>query len=96
MFFSRSLHLGEAGRADGVDGSRTPDAKIFFKLETWQPDPDDASVTEYLRRVASFQRFCTISAYRVAGGSEERATALLGASVIGTSGTRIRQEVRLG
>lgn len=69
------------------------DAKIFFKLETWQPDPDDVSITAYLRSVAAFQRFCTISAYRVAGGSEERATALLGASVIGTSGTKIRQEV---
>ncbi|GAA5945363.1 hypothetical protein JCM3775_002199 [Rhodotorula graminis] len=56
------------------------DAKVFYRLETWRPDPDDVAITAFLRQVAAFQRFMSISAYRVAGGSEERANALLGAS----------------
>ncbi|GAA6031944.1 hypothetical protein JCM8097_003354 [Rhodosporidiobolus ruineniae] len=56
------------------------DAKVFYRLETWRPDPDDPAITAFLRQVTSFQRFLAISTYRVAGGSEERANALLGAS----------------
>lgn len=58
----------------------TADAKVFYRLETWRPDPDDAAITAFLRQLAAFQRFMSISSYRVAGGSEERANALLGAS----------------
>lgn len=68
------------------------DAKVFYRLETWQADPDDPSTTAYLRQVAAFQRFCSISAYRVAGGSEERANALMGSSS-GALGSRNRQDI---
>ncbi|GAA5918454.1 hypothetical protein JCM1841_003976 [Sporobolomyces salmonicolor] len=61
------------------------DAKVFYRLETWHPDPDDPSITAYLRQVAAFQRFNAISAYRVAGGSEERANALMGSSSASSS-----------
>ena len=66
-------------RADSRPLARA-DAKVFYRLETWRPDPDDAAITAFLRQVAAFQRFMSISSYRVAGGSEERANALLGAS----------------
>ncbi|GAA6063763.1 hypothetical protein JCM10212_002715, partial [Sporobolomyces blumeae] len=56
------------------------DAKIFYRLETWKPDADDPSNTAYLRKIVTFQRFNAISAYRVAGGTEERANSLLLAS----------------
>ncbi|BGP12574.1 hypothetical protein JCM10213_004839 [Rhodosporidiobolus nylandii] len=73
------------------------DAKVFYRLETWRPDPDDPAITAFLRQVAAFQRFNAISAYRVAGGSEERANALLGASPAstGSSGaaSRNRQDI---
>ena len=72
--------------------SQFSDAKVFYRLETWHPDPDEPSTTAYLRNVAAFQRFCTISAYRIAGGSEERANALLGSSA-SAGGAKSRQEV---
>ncbi|GAA5997397.1 exocyst subunit SEC5 [Rhodotorula paludigena] len=56
------------------------DAKVFYRLETWRQDPDDSAITAFLRQISAFQRFMAISAYRVAGGSEEHANALLGAS----------------
>lgn len=67
------------------------DAKVFYRLETWIPDPDEPSTTAYLRNVAAFQRFCTISAYRVAGGTEERANALMSSTATG-GGSKGRQE----
>ncbi|BGP36516.1 Exocyst complex component S5 [Rhodotorula kratochvilovae] len=75
------------------------DAKVFYRLETWRPDPDDPAITAFLRQVAAFQRFMSISAYRVAGGSEERANALLGASSSssasagGASAARSRKDI---
>ncbi|GAA6006556.1 hypothetical protein JCM10207_004971 [Rhodosporidiobolus poonsookiae] len=74
------------------------DAKVFYRLETWRAEPDDPAITAYLRQVAGFQRFMAISAYRVAGGSEERANALLGASsASGAAGaaSRNRQDIDL-
>lgn len=56
------------------------DAKVFYRLETWGADPDDPSITSYLRQIAAFQRFCSMSTYRIAGGSEERASAAMGSS----------------
>ncbi|KAK4055272.1 Exocyst complex component S5 [Microbotryomycetes sp. JL201] len=56
------------------------DAKVFYRLETWKPDSDDVSITAFLRQIISFQRFCAISTYRIAGGSEDRANALMGPS----------------
>ncbi|GJN92256.1 hypothetical protein Rhopal_005286-T1 [Rhodotorula paludigena] len=53
---------------------------VFYRLETWRQDPDDSAITAFLRQISAFQRFMAISAYRVAGGSEEHANALLGAS----------------
>ncbi|GAA6018196.1 hypothetical protein JCM11491_005628 [Sporobolomyces phaffii] len=43
--------------------------------------------TRYLRKITAFHRFNVISAYRVAGGSEERAVALLGSSTGGGGGS---------
>ena len=54
-----------------------PDAKVFYRLETWQSDPDEASTTLYLRQIAAYQRSCAMSAYRIAGGTEERANAAM-------------------
>ncbi|KAM0755622.1 hypothetical protein T439DRAFT_295613 [Meredithblackwellia eburnea MCA 4105] len=68
------------------------DAKVFYRLETWRPDPDEPSTTLYLRQLAAFQRFCTISAYRLAGGSEERANAALASASGSTLSGRSRQE----
>jgi exocyst complex component 2 len=75
---------------EAICSSWIRDAKVFYRLETWVPDADDASKTSYLNQIASFQRFCAISAYRVAGGSEEKANALLGSST-GTA-SRGRQD----
>lgn len=72
------------------------DAKSFYRLETWQPDPDNSSTTTYLRQVAAFQRFNAISAYRVAGGSEERANALMGANSSTAGPGRGRQDLEFG
>ncbi|GAA5969236.1 hypothetical protein JCM11641_007520 [Rhodosporidiobolus odoratus] len=74
------------------------DAKVFYRLETWRPDPDDPAITAFLRQVAAFQRFNAIAAYRVAGGSEERANALIGnssssSSSSGAAAARNRQDV---
>ena len=68
------------------------DAKVFYRLENWRPDPDEPSTTLYLRQLASFHRFCTISAYRIAGGSEERANAALASASGSTLAGRARQE----
>ncbi|SCV68475.1 BQ2448_596 [Microbotryum intermedium] len=65
---------------EAICSSWVRDAKVFFRLETWYPDPDEPSTTAYLRQVAAFQRFCAISAYRIAGGTEERAQALMGSN----------------
>lgn len=70
---------------EAICSSWVRDAKIFFRLETWQPDPDDPSTTAYLRQVAAFQRFCAICAYRIAGGTEERAQALMGSNASSSS-----------
>ncbi|GAA5960084.1 hypothetical protein JCM8115_004527 [Rhodotorula mucilaginosa] len=51
------------------------DAKVFYRLENWRPDPDQPSTTVFLRHMAAYQRFMSISAYRIAGGSEERANS---------------------
>ena len=51
------------------------DAKIFYRLENWQPDQDDAFVTLYVRKAGMFQRAVSKATYRIAGGSEERANA---------------------
>jgi hypothetical protein len=48
-----------------------PDAKIFYKLEDWVPNADAPSTTEYLSRVAEFQRHNALSAYQAAGGVEK-------------------------
>ncbi|GAA5873213.1 hypothetical protein JCM3774_000083 [Rhodotorula dairenensis] len=56
------------------------DAKVFYRLENWRPDPDQPSTTVFLRHLAAYQRFMSISAYRVAGGSEERANSHFSAS----------------
>ncbi|BGO96556.1 Exocyst complex component SEC5 [Rhodotorula toruloides] len=74
------------------------DAKVFYRLETWRPDPDDPAITAFLRQVTSFQRFMAISAYRVAGGSEERGNALMGSSSSSSSSntaSRNRQDVTI-
>ncbi|GAA5834893.1 hypothetical protein JCM11251_002055 [Rhodosporidiobolus azoricus] len=75
------------------------DAKVFYRLETWRADQDDPAITAYLRQVAAFQRFNSVSAYRVAGGSEERATALLGTSSASSGASaaaaRNRQDIEL-
>ncbi|GAA5899347.1 exocyst subunit SEC5 [Sporobolomyces salmoneus] len=42
--------------------------------------PTTSASTSYLRKISAFHRFNVISAYKVAGGSEERAQALLGSS----------------
>ncbi|KAL8286277.1 hypothetical protein RQP46_004765 [Phenoliferia psychrophenolica] len=68
------------------------DAKVFYRLETWRPDPDEPSTTLYLRQLAAFHRFCTISAYRIAGGSEERANAALASASGSTLSGRGRQD----
>ncbi|KAK4705258.1 exocyst complex component 2, partial [Phenoliferia sp. Uapishka_3] len=68
------------------------DAKVFYRLETWRPDPDEPSTTIYLRQLAAFQRFCAISAYRIAGGTEERANAALANASGATLSGRGRQE----
>lgn len=68
------------------------DAKVFYRLETWRPDPDEPSTTLYLRQLAAFHRFCAISAYRIAGGSEERANAALASPHGSTLSGRVRQE----
>ena len=63
-----------------VTDTAATDAKVFYRLETWQSDPDEASTTVYLRQIAAFQRSCAMSAYRIAGGTEERANAAMGSS----------------
>lgn len=53
---------------------------MFYRLETWRADPDDPSITSYLREISAFQRYCAMSTYEIAGGSEERAVAALGSA----------------
>ncbi|KDE09777.1 hypothetical protein MVLG_00177 [Microbotryum lychnidis-dioicae p1A1 Lamole] len=84
---------------EAICSSWVRDAKVFFRLETWHPDPDEPSTTAYLRQVAAFQRFCAISAYRIAGGTEERAQALMGSNASSNPsnqlGSRSRSDVSL-
>ncbi|GAA5980926.1 hypothetical protein JCM10908_003921 [Rhodotorula pacifica] len=61
------------------------DAKFFYRLENWRPDPDQPSATVFLRHLAAYQRFMSISAYRIAGGSEERGNSFFTASSSSTS-----------
>jgi exocyst complex component 2 len=70
------------------------DAKVFYRLETWRADADDPTTTSYLRQIASFQRYAAMSAYRIAGGSEERANATLMGSSSGASiaAGKVRQD----
>ncbi|KAI5478551.1 exocyst complex component sec5 [Pseudohyphozyma bogoriensis] len=75
---------------EAICGAWVRDAKVFYRLETWQPDADDPSVTAFLRQVAAFQRFCAISAYRIAGGSEERAIASMGSASGSTVSSKSR------
>ncbi|KAK4057640.1 Exocyst complex component S5 [Microbotryomycetes sp. JL221] len=79
---------------EAICSSWVRDAKVFYRLETWQPDSDDVSITAFLRQITSFQRFCAISAYRIAGGSEERANALMGPST-SSQAARARQDTDL-
>ncbi|ORY73403.1 exocyst complex component Sec5-domain-containing protein [Leucosporidium creatinivorum] len=79
---------------EAICSSWVRDAKVFYRLETWLPDPDEPSTTAYLRNVAAFQRFCAISAYRIAGGTEERANALMSSTSTG-GGSKGRQEADL-
>lgn len=50
------------------------------------PLPSSGASTSYLRKISAFHRFNVIAAYRVAGGSEERANALLGNNSASTTG----------
>jgi exocyst complex component 2 len=66
--FSSSTTSGRNTTTTSSSSSTTP---------TLLPPPTSAS-TNYLRKITAFHRFNVISAYRVAGGSEERAQSLLG------------------
>lgn len=72
------------------------DAKTFYRLENWRSDPDQPSITVFLRHLAAYQRFMAASAYRIAGGSEELASSCFSAVTPTTGGAaakvRARQE----
>ena len=51
------------------------DAKIFYRLESWQPDAEEPLATVYIRQAAAFQRSIARSCMRLSGASEERALA---------------------
>lgn len=52
------------------------DAKVFFRLEDWQLDPEDQSKTIYLKRMRTYQRNMARMVYKTSGGDEERANNL--------------------
>lgn len=75
-----------------------PDANIFYRLELWQPDPDNATRTLYLRHIAAFHNSCACSAFRLAGGSKDRAALVLTSAFensASTKGSRGKDEVGL-
>jgi hypothetical protein len=47
------------------------DAKLFYHLEDWLPNPEAANTTMYLARLADFQKFNATVAHVTAGGSEK-------------------------
>lgn len=47
------------------------DAKLFYHLEDWLPNPEADNTTMYLARLADFQKFNATVAYFTAGGSEK-------------------------
>ena len=58
-----------------ADAQVSVDVKLFYRLENWQLDPNEPFVTLYVRKSGTFQRAIAKVAYRIAGGSEDRAAA---------------------
>ncbi|GAA5845225.1 hypothetical protein JCM3766R1_003363 [Sporobolomyces carnicolor] len=70
------------------DGSTSSAAANAGATSTTTVVPQTSAATSYLGKISAFHRFNVIAAYRVAGGSEERAQALLGnnsATPVGSS-----------
>jgi exocyst complex component 2 len=42
------------------------DARVFFHLETWEPNPENRSTTQYLMLMLAFQKHNTTTAYKIA------------------------------